>query len=209
MQEAPKSPDECAKTLQKRAADNQALTRHRTLLQYATDRIRNAALYAEFQRLLAYLRRVRMIAFLLRVFSLVFTLVETGALVLLTTVIFLILLPIGIALIFVLLLVALVQSKHTNRNLKTELKERTVYVFFVFPNAQNTFARQNALDLAQKKNCACILVSPYWISSKGGIREGFYCTARKEAAHLYLVRRYYFFSLKRNVLKKEKTVYIF
>lgn len=211
--ESAQTPSEYAKILQRCAAENRRLTHHRTLLRYLFDRVRNAALYAELQRLIAYLRRVRMVAFILRALSLLLTLVETGALVLLSTVLFLILLPIGLVLMLGLLLTALIQSKRTNQRLKKELAGRTVYVFFTAPNEEahvsSAFLTQNALDCAQRPNCACVWVSPYWISSKGLLKKGFYCTARKDAAHLYLVRRYYFFSLKRNVLKKEKTVYIF
>ena len=199
--------------LLKCAAENRMLMRSRTLAQYLFHRFRRGALYTELQRLLAYLRRVRMIAYLLRFFSLLLTLVETGAVVLITTALFLILLPIGITFLLASLLIALIQSRKTNRLLRTELEGRTVYVFFgtssSHENDPSRFLARNVLDCSQRIDCACLWISPYWISSKGLFQKGFYCTARKEAAHLYLVRRYYFFSLKRNVLKKTSTVYVF
>ncbi len=199
--------------LLKRVAENQTLMRNRTLPQYLFNRFRHGALYTELQRLLAYLRRVRMIAYLLRILSLLLTLVETGAVVLLTTALFLILLPAGLAFLMTSFLIAFVQSRKTNRLLRAELEGRTVYVFFGTPITHESdpsdFLARNILDCSQRINCACLWISPYWISSRGLFQKGFYCTARKEAAHLYLVRRYYFFSLKRNVLKKASTVYVF
>lgn len=196
-----------------RISENRKLLRHSTLTRYLFDRIRHATLYTELQRLLAYLRRIRMVAFLLRALSFFLTLLETGALVLVTTVLFVILLPIGLLLMLTLLFTALVQSIRTNRLLRQELSGRTVYVFFDVPDVgageASRFFAQNALERSLQKDCACLCISPYWISSRGLFKKGFYCTARKEAAHLYLVRRYYFFSLKRNVLGNVSTVYVF
>ncbi len=200
------------RTLWRQAEQNRALTQKTSLLAYLTDRLRSAKLYVELRRLLTYLRRVRLIAFFLRAVSLLFTLLETGALVLVATVALVILLPIALILTLALLLVALLQSARTNKRLRQELSGRTVYVTFGVigeADAHADFAKQNVLELSARPNCACLWISPHWVRSRGFLEKGFYCTARKEAAHLYAVRRYYFFSLKRNVLKKEKTVYLF
>ena len=130
---------------------------------------------------------------------------------LVTTAVLLILLPIALILMLVLLLLALLQSIRTNKRLRQELSGRTVYVAFgsIGEDALSAFAKQNLLELSMRPNCACLWVSPHWIRSNGVLETGFYCTARKEAAHLYAVRRYYFFSLKRKVLNNAKTVYLF
>ena len=47
---------------------------------------------------------------------------------------------------------------------------------------------------------AVLVVSPYPLSSRGLGGKGGFFTARREAEGLYLVRRHYFFMLRKRVL---------
>ncbi len=193
--------------LQKKAEEHRLLTSHRFFFSYAWALFRRAPLYLHWQSLLSYIRRFRMITFLLRVGSILFTILETGALVLLSTAVFLVILPLAAALMLGILLTALLESKRTNRQLAAAVGSRPCCVLFL-SEEKNPFLLENTKSLA-----ACgktvFVVSPYWISPKGLSSGRFYCTARREAAHIYLVRRYYFFSLRKHVLKKAGTVYLY
>ncbi len=184
------------------------MTRHRFFLGYAYDLFRRGAFYTAWQNLLKQLRRIRLIAFLVRVLTVFLSLLQTGALVLLATVLFLILLPIGSSLMLGILLTALIESRQTNRRLRNELANKNVYILFAY-DPPSPFLFQNAADLSAHKDTAVLIVSPYWISGKGIKKGRFYCTARQEAEGIYLIRRYYFFSLKKHVLPHTKITYIY
>lgn len=193
--------------IQKHAAQNRAMTAHRFFFGYAYELFTHAQLYTHWQNLLAYIRRFRMIAFVLRVLTIIWSILQTGALVLLTTALFLVILPIAAALMLGILLTALIESRRTNRQLREESEGKQIYVLFM-TDRDNPFLSVNTKNLADSGNTV-LIVSPYWISAKGIRRGHFYCTARKEADDVYLVRRYYFFSLKKHVLSDAKVGYVY
>ena len=94
----------------------------------------------------------------------------------------------------------------TNTRLASCLANKTVFVLFPLRGAEfkdGTFWRANALDLAKREGCAVIVVSPYLLFPLGISENGrFYLNVRDENKNLFLVRRHYFFSLKKNVLTR-------
>ena len=184
------------------------MTSPRFFFGYAYALFRRGAFYSAWLGVLKQLRRVRLIGLLIRILTFVLSLLQTGAFVLLTTVLLLILLPVGCALMLGILLTALIESGQTNRRLLRELTGKTVYVLFAH-DPPSPFLFQNAADLAMRENSAVLIVSPYWIKSVGMKKGRFYCTARQEASRIYLIRRYYFFSLKKHVLPHVSIAYLY
>lgn len=190
------------------AAEGQRLIRHRTFLTYVYDAVTHTPLWSHWSTLLTYFRRVRMIALILRIISLLFAALQAGALVLLAAALLLVLLPAAILAMLTVLLVAWVGARGASRRIQKETEHRRVCVFFPSANASNAFLLANARDLV-RRGYTVILVSPYWISSRGLRARGrFYCTVREESEHLYLVRRYSFFRLRRDVLAKRECCYV-
>lgn len=167
----------------------------------------DAPLYERWKAFLAYLRRFRAVAVVLRVVTLFFAFLETGALVILGTALFLVILPLGGALMLGILLTALLETRRINQRMRQVLTGKRVHVLFL-PRGRADFLRAHARSLADAGE-AVILVSPYWISSRGLNQKGFYFTLREEAPNLYLIRQYYFFSLKRKVLSRVPTVIVY
>lgn len=192
---------------QKEALQNRRMLSHRFFSGYVYHLVTHAPLYSHWQRLLALLRRFRTVAFLWRILTVTVTVIETGALVILTTAIFLVILPISTALMLGVLLTARIESRRTNRQMRDRLREKSVYVLFLAAT-DNGFLWQNAKDLAASGK-AVIVVSPFWISPKGMKKGHFYFTLRREAPNVYLIRRYYFFSLRKHVLKDATVAYLF
>lgn len=193
--------------LTKEAVRNRRMVSHRFFFGYAYDQFTHTPLYSHWQNLLSLIRRFRTVAFLLRMLTVIVTVVETGALVLLTTALFLVILPLGAALMLGILLTALLESRRSNRLLRTQVTGKRVYVLFLH-TAENAFLWQNAKSLANDGNTV-IVVSPYWISSKGLQKGNFYATFRRESKGIYLIRRYYFFSLRKHVLKDADTAFLY
>ncbi len=189
------------------SSQHKKMTEDRHFIKYVYHLFTNTPLYLHWQRILSYFRKFRAIAVFLRILTLLFTVIETGALVILSTALFLILLPFATALMLGILLTARIDSRRVNQKMKNALADKKIYVFFL-PREEADFLSRNAQDLAKKGN-GVILISPYWISS-GGIKKGhFYFTVRCEEENLYLIRRYYFFSFRKQVLDPNKTVMVY
>ena len=65
---------------------------------------------------------------------------------------------------------------------------------------QQCFWGACAKDMATHPQTAVFVVSPYTLSTKGLEKRSFYFTARQEGENLYIVRKSYYFILKRKVL---------
>ncbi len=184
------------------------LFQHQSFFRHAWDALRSAPLYAHWKRVLSYVRRARLVALFVRIFGALLTVLETGALVLLVTAALLLLLPPLIFFALGVLLTVLIEAPRKSRRILEETAQKRIYVLFL-PEGESAFFRANARELAAREDAAVVIVSPFWVSSRG-IRDGrFFCTARKEGVRIYLVRRYYFFSLKRKVLAQRDTAILY
>ncbi len=147
-------------------------------------------------KLLTYLRRLRII----QIAATVLTAVGTIALV---AVVSAALIPFLIAGTVFLGVGACVLSRQTNRHLKQALDGRHLRVFFPPRGASwepDSFFMRQARAMAAEDGVAVIIVSPYSLSRRGAGKKSFFFTARRDAEHLYVVRRHYFFMLRKRVL---------
>lgn len=118
---------------------------------------------------------------------------------------YVIVLPIMLALTGLTAFSSLFFASRMNRRLRAELAGRHLYVFAVSDESSlkaGSFFRGNAHMLADQPDCAVLVVSPHNIGTDGLGGKGFYLTARQECPHLYIVRRHYFFNLRRRVLRQ-------
>ena len=189
------------------SAAHPTLTAHKHFAGYLYYIFTHAPLYLHWKQLLAYVRRFRTVAFIFRVIGILVTILETGALVILTTMLFLILLPVAAALMLGILITARIDSRRANQKMKAALEGKKTYIFFL-PREQTEFLLANAHSLAMAGN-AVVVISPYWISPRGLCKGHFYFTVRKEGEGIFLIRRYYFFSLRKRVLKNKRTVIVY
>ena len=200
--------EDLAEQIKKESAKNRTMVSHRFYFGFVYDALSHTPLFAHWQAFLSLLRRFRAVAFLLRILGMIFAIVETGTLVLLTTAVFLVILPLAVALIVGIMITALLESRRTNRQLSRWLNGKRIYVLFL-STRENAFLEQNAGRLSEEDGTAVIVVSPYLVSPRG-LRNGrFYCTARREADAVYLIRRYYYFSLRKHVLHGKAVAYLY
>ena len=118
---------------------------------------------------------------------------------------YVIVLPIMLALTGLTAFSSLFFASRMNRRLRAELAGRHLYVFAVSDENSlkaGSFFCGNAHMLADQPDCAVLVVSPHNIGTDGLGGKGFYLTARQECPHLYIVRRRYFFNLRRRVLRQ-------
>ena len=105
-------------------------------------------------------------------------------------------------------LALLIEAPRKNQYFLQKTTQKRIYVLFL-TNPMGKFFQANVQSLAAKENAIVLVVSPYWVSPRGIAGKGFFCTARREAANVYLIRRYYYFSLQKAVLNKRETVYLY
>lgn len=198
--------DEQIRQTQEKIRAHAHLSRQKSFFAYVWFFVRKASVFRYWQKGLAYFRRFRLIAVSLRIASAVLAFLETGALVILTTAVFLIVLPFLGALMLGILITALLEFRRTDRHLLQLSEGKGVYVLFM-TDAPSAFFAQNVASLAKKG--IVLIVSPHLILSHGIVKGQFYCTARQECKNVYLIRRYYFFHVKKKLLPLCRTAMLY
>lgn len=167
----------------------------RTYIGFLARFVMDSSLFGFFSRIVAYLRRLQVV----RIVATVLTVILTTAVV---SAVYVAALPFLIAAAAVGLIVACLTSRSMNRIMRRELAGQRVRVF-VAPDRlsldRDSFYLRNLQAMA-KDGVSVVLVSPSAFSTKGVDGRGPYFTARREASGLYIVRKHYYFMLRRRVL---------
>jgi hypothetical protein len=142
----------------------------------------------------------------LRITGWLLTLLQTGALVLLTTLVFFILLPILLLGGLGTLLVALLDTRRRLRALRSALSGKRVFVFF---SPLGDFGAQHVHALSQDEQTLVLAVSPHWFSPTYLGRSRFFVNARRDGDRIFVIRRYFFFAVRRSLLDPDQTVLVF
>ena len=167
--------------------------------------VRQAKPFRFWKRLIAYFRRLRMISFLFRVIGAAFAFLQTGTLVLLTTALLFVLLPLFLVVSVGILSVSFLGMRKSRKQLEHVIADGRVYVFF----ALGEFGSSAAVELSQTSDLVCLAVSPHWISPETAYSNRFYLNIRYETQRFYTVRRYFYFYLRKKLLKPQKTTLIY
>jgi hypothetical protein len=170
--------------------------RKRSFLRYLWQTVMESAPIAVLTKLWTYLRRLRVVQTAL---SLAVAIGAVAAVAAFSAA----MLPFLVLGTAVTALLAALRSRRMNRLLRQALEYRHVRVLVPAGKSalrENSFFIRNAQSMAAERGEAVVVISPYLLSPKGLGGKGWYFTARKEADGLFLVRRHYFFLLRRRVL---------
>lgn len=198
--------EEQSKRLLGESAARRAISQRRGTFEDIRKTVLQARPYRLWITLLAYLRRVRTVSLVLRITGWLLTLLQTGALVLLTTLVFFILLPILLLGGFGTLLVALLDTRRSLRALRSALSGKRVFVFFA---PLGDFGASSLRSLARTPDVAVLAVSPHWLSPTYLGRSRFFVNARRDGDRIFVIRRYFFFAVRRSLLDPSNTVLVF
>lgn len=184
------------------------LARHydrRSYLLFLADRFTDSAFFLWWSRAWAYARRIRLARTAIFVSTVILAATQTSALFVLISATYLALLPFLLMGIGLCVLISLLHARTVNRRMRTALEGRHIRVLFPslrssFDNRTQAFFFASARAMAAEPNTAVIVVSPHLLSPKGFGGHRMFVTARREAPHLYLVRNYYYFTLRRRIL---------
>ncbi len=167
-----------------------------SFVRYSWESVMDSLPVRVLSQLWTYLRR-------LRVVRLVLTLVPAVGAVVLVTLLSAAALPFFLVGTAVLGLLGWLRSRRMNHILRRELEGRHLRVFVPSRGAALTdgsFLERQAHAMTLEGQVAVLIVSPYLVSRRGMGGRGGYFTARKEADNLFMVRRHYFFILRKRVL---------
>ncbi len=171
--------------------------RRRSYFRYMWEAVSDSLPMRILSQLLAYLRRLRLIQTVAGLVVVVLSLV-------LVTVVSAAALPFLIIGALVLALLALMRSKRQNHLLRQALDGKHLRILIPArgcdPFRENSFFLRQARAMAAEGGVAVLIVTPYALSVRGAGGHGAFFTARREGEDLYLVRRHYFFILRKRVL---------
>ena len=170
--------------------------RKHSFLRYLWQTVMESAPIAVLTKLWTYLRRLRVVQ---TVLSLAAAIGAVAAVAAFSAA----MLPFLILSTAVTALLAVLRSRRMNRLIQEALEHQHVRVLVPAGKSalrENSFFVRNAQSMAAEQGEAVVVISPYLLSPRGLGGKGWYFTARQEADGLYLVRRHYFFLLRRRVL---------
>ena len=169
-----------------------------SFFRYLWEAVKESAPVQILDKLIRYLRGIRLVQTILTI------LVAIGAVVA-VAVVSAAVLPFLFFGTGALIILARMRSSRMNRILRDELTDRRIRVM-IPPRGgsldEGAFFIRNARAMAAEDNVTVIVVTPYTVSPRGLGGKGRFFTARKEADDLYIVRRHYFFTLRRKVLDR-------
>ncbi|MEE0969144.1 MAG: hypothetical protein U0M06_07225 [Clostridia bacterium] len=181
------------------------LMKSRSYPRYLAALIKSNTLWLMIQKGLAHLRRFRLLSGILKILTRIVVLAESGVAFLAWFSVMIVVLPVLGVLSLVSLSVALLRSRNANNFFRSEIKDKNVYILFAHKKQlasrprKSAFFYENVKDLTSDGS-VCFVVSPYFFGRKGLGGDDFYVTARKEKDNIYLVRKNYFFMLRRRVI---------
>ncbi len=181
-----------------RDASSRRASRYRknSFLRYLWEAVMESPLIVFMAKLLQYFRRIRVLQIML---SIVTAVVALAAVAVLSAA----MLPFLLFGTALLTMAAALRSRHMNGRLRRELAGMRIRI--LIPAGRNAFSKnaffiRNARSMAVEEEVAVVVVSPFLLSTKGFGGRGAYFTARKEGERLFVVRKHYFFFLRRRVL---------
>lgn len=171
-----------------------------SLLRYLWVTVSESALGILFNRLWLYLRRVRLVQTVLSVVVAVGTVAAVAAL-------WLAVLPFLVAGAGGVTVWVAICARRMDSLLERELAGRRVRVLIPSRGralSEGSFFIRSARSMAVEEGVVVLVVSPYLVFRRGLGGKGGFMTARKEGEGLYLLRRHYYFALRRRVLDRMK-----
>lgn len=179
------------------------VSENQTYLSFTLGLFQSSRLFRVWERYVKYFRRFRFVTTAMRLLPWILLLISTNTLLYAIAAVAVILVPLLVLTILSLVASAPIRHRSMNDRMAKHLFEKTVYV--IFPERAKEFAgaafwKANVLDLAADSDARVVIVSPFLLSPRGLNENRFYFNARRETPNVFLVRRHYFFSLRRNVL---------
>ena len=190
-------------------ARNEMLLRNPDYVTFLSSLLRRSQLYHLWNSYLVVFRRFRLVSILIRLYSYLLLLLQFGTAFFFIAVTLVLLLPIALVGAGLVTVSALLFYGRKNRYMERELSGKNIFVLFPMRDGEfrsGQFWRTNIDELAKSRNGqnAVIVVSPFFWSFRGIFDRSPYFLVRAEKPNIYLIRKHYYFSLRKKVLYKNK-----
>ena len=177
---------------------------------YLLSRLRGNGVYGYARKWFDYFRRIRFASFVITFISYISSvIIQTSTFVIFASVYTVFLLPAMLISAPVIMLGGFFGSKRSCNIIEKELRDKKrIFVFFperVSQFSADSFFRKNIESLASDEDCAIIIVSPKAVSASGIGKRKLYTTFRREQKNIYLLRKYFYFNFRNDVLSSPKT----
>lgn len=187
--------DERLHSLQKNAKNATRYART-SYIRFLYDHLTGTMVFNIVKRIYLYIRRFNLVRTISTVAIVVLTALAVSA-------IYVMILPFTLLLVGLSLVFALLRSGRMNRRMRTLLDGKHIRVLIPpedLTMKEDSFLIRSAISMAQDPDTAVIVVSPHTFSTRGLGGSKCYLTARQEGTNLFIVRKYYYFILRRRVL---------
>lgn len=172
---------------------------------YIAESLKRTPTYSRWDRFLLCFRRLRVISVSFRIMTYIFAFVQTSAALILLFSIMIVALPSFLIISAITVFATLIESYRSNRTVERLLREKKGYVFLALSaNAfeEGSFFRSNVEEFSRDTRALVIVVSPFLFSSRGLYGNTPFISAKSENHSILIVRKNYFYSLRKKVLNK-------
>ena len=184
-------------------------------LSYLRVRFTKASFYGFFKKTWMWFSKLRLVSTVIRIVSSVFAIIGTGAFFIFVSGVIIFIIPFAAAFAAAVYLTSIIFRKKAFKELTVRISGKNIFVFFPsrgrpFEPGSCFLATVDAILCRDPQNYV-IIVSPYFISSKGFCSKARYLVARFDGKRTCTVRQHAFFALRRKILSKfhDQTNYIY
>lgn len=172
---------------------------------YLLSRLRQKSLFARAERISHYFRSSIFVTRLFRYGMLIYRYLQAGAFVLVYTALFILVIPILLSIALVTLAITLVLRKKNADRLIAACIAHGTQVRFLLPLGKDNFdADVLRTEAAKTPSANVLIVSPFFFRRRGiGTREDMYVCYRNEGKNRMILRKYFFFYLRRRMRRAE------
>lgn len=181
--------------------ENEYLFSKRNYFLYVYAHLKRTSVFQVYRKIINFIKRYTFITTSIKVISVLFVFVETAALVVFSTSVFVISLIFTLIASHVLAFLTIFTRQKSNSQNKKLLKGKNVTVFF--PPKERAFDYESyfsgfVTERAEDVRSMAVIVSPYTVRSLGLNRsKGPYFCSRPDGERILLVRKSYYFILKK------------
>jgi len=187
----------------RKAAHSERLFQSKHYTTYLFSHLKASSLFEIFCRIVNFVRRYTFITTAIRIIFFVLILLQSGILFALSASVFAIYLPLTALTAYAPFAIAHIRRRTHNKRFKMVLHHRKVYILFPpkgFKQDGSSFMAGMAKDLAKNENCIVFIVSPYQFSRKTPMgKASHYLSAVQIRPRVFMIRRYYYFTLRKKV----------
>ncbi len=185
-------------------ADNEAMFSKKSYPSFVWSHLMHTSFFNTYKRILSYIRKYAFITMTIKILTFVFVFIEAVIFFIISTSAFIISVLITFLLSHILMLLGMFTRKKQNKKNRILLTDKDIVIFF--PPKGRAFDEASYFkflvgEYASKRNCTVLVVSPFLINSKGLFSEKKpYHSVRHDAKNVLLVRRSYYFNLRKRVI---------